>query len=94
MNNDIIQLKKLRAEINAFFDRIIEQSCQNIVKTIPPKITKSQELFTADEICKKLHISKATFFRKVKCGEYPKGIYVSARSPRWRIEEIIERSKK
>ena len=46
---------------------------------------------SADDVCEAVGISRTTFFKRVKKGRFPKGIYFGARSPRWRLSDI-ERS--
>lgn len=50
-----------------------------------------EKWLSADDVCGAVGISRTTFFKRVKEGKFPKGIYFGARLPRWRLSDI-ERS--
>ena len=54
-------------------------------------VSMAEEWLTVDDVCTAVGISRTTFFKRVKKGIFPKGIYFGARSPRWRLSDI-ERS--
>ena len=54
-------------------------------------VSMAEEWLTVDDVCTAVGISRTTFFKRVKEGKFPKGIYFGARLPRWRLSDI-ERS--
>ncbi len=50
---------------------------------------KSARLLKLPEVLARLQISKSTFWKGIKEGRFPKPVYVTDRSPRWRLGDII-----
>ncbi|MCY4502827.1 MAG: AlpA family phage regulatory protein [Alphaproteobacteria bacterium] len=47
-------------------------------------------LLPVTEVCRRCGISRPTVYRLIKSGKLPKPVYVAARAPRWRSDEIQE----
>ncbi len=46
------------------------------------------QLIRMNEVSKSLGLSKATLYKKIKCGSFPQGILISERSRVWRVADI------
>ena len=69
-----------------------EQQCLeviDIIKKYNPKLEVDKEL-TMTDICNKYHITRQTFYRKVKEGIIPEGIKKPGRNPYWKESVIKE----
>jgi predicted DNA-binding transcriptional regulator AlpA len=58
-------------------------------RSVPkPAYRPDNPLLTADEAAAEAGVAKSTWWREVKTGRMPAPIYVTAKSPRWRLSEI------
>jgi predicted DNA-binding transcriptional regulator AlpA len=46
-------------------------------------------LFKVESVCKMLAISRATLYRKIKDGHFPKPIMLDVRQPRWTQAQLL-----
>lgn len=58
-----------------------------ISMTVQPKSALST-LLRAEEVLARLQVSRATFYRFIKSGQYPSPVRVGKRAVRWRAEDI------
>ena len=47
-------------------------------------------LLNVYEVCRKIGCTRATIYKRVADGSFPKPVHIGPRSPRWRSDEIAD----
>jgi predicted DNA-binding transcriptional regulator AlpA len=48
------------------------------------------QFITADDLARKLGVTRATVYRQVALGVLPRPYYIASRAARWRVDEVLQ----
>jgi len=48
------------------------------------------QFITADDLARKLGVTRQTVYRQVELGVLPRPYYIASRAARWRVDEVLQ----